>query len=167
MLLEAAPAPVKKGVDTDGDGREHPAKYFTGLDAETRAARERAIERRQDEGITGRALYEDLPGDDTPTRPSKYTRTALAEKVREEQKGPGKEAFLRAAAEVGGVRRAILRRVYDRGLKAWATSGHRPGATAEQWAIARVYSFLTGGKTRTTADADLAREADADAISKA
>lgn len=167
MLLEAAPAPVKKGVDTDGDGREHPAKYFTGLDAETRAARERGIERRQDEGITGRALYEDLPGDEAPTRPSKYTRTALAEKVREEQKGPGKEAFLRAAAEVGGVRRAILRRVYDRGLKAWATSGHRPGATAEQWAIARVYSFLTGGKTRTTADADLAREADADAISKA
>ena len=167
LLLDAAPAPVRKAIDTDDDGRAHPAKYFTGLDAKTRAARERAIEARQDEGITGRELYADLPGDEEPTRPSKYTRTEIAARVREEMKGPGKEAFLRAAAEVGGVRRGLLRQVYDRGLKAWATSGHRPGATAEQWAIARVYSFLSGGKTRTTADADIARQADADALSKA
>ncbi len=33
--------------------------------------------------------------------------------------------------------------------------GHRPGTTAVQWGHARVNSFISGGKTRTTADADL------------
>ncbi|MEK9696738.1 MAG: DUF5824 family protein, partial [Candidatus Poseidoniales archaeon] len=48
----------------------------------------------------------------------------------------------------------ILKQVYNRGMAAWKT-GHRPGASQQQWAYARVNSFLTGGKTRTTADADL------------
>ena len=39
-------------------------------------------------------------------------------------------------------------------MAAWKT-GHRPGATPHQWAYARVNSFITGGKTRTTGDADL------------
>ncbi len=36
----------------------------------------------------------------------------------------------------------------------WRT-GLRPGTTPEQWGHARVNSFISGGKTRTTADADL------------
>jgi hypothetical protein len=39
-------------------------------------------------------------------------------------------------------------------MAAWKT-GHRPGATPHQWAYARINSFITGGKTRTTADKDL------------
>ena len=39
-------------------------------------------------------------------------------------------------------------------MAAWKT-GHRPGTTPQQWAFARVNSFITGGKTRTTADKDL------------
>jgi hypothetical protein len=39
-------------------------------------------------------------------------------------------------------------------MAAWRT-GHRPGTTPQQWAFARVNSFITGGKTRTTADKDL------------
>jgi len=39
-------------------------------------------------------------------------------------------------------------------MAAWKT-GHRPGATPHQWAFARVNSFLTGGKTQKTTDADL------------
>jgi len=35
-----------------------------------------------------------------------------------------------------------LNTVYDRGLKAWKTGGSRPGATAQQWAIARLYKFV-------------------------
>ena len=36
-------------------------------------------------------------------------------------------------------------------------SGHRPGATAQQWAMARVNSFITKGKgTWGGADKDLA-----------
>jgi len=49
---------------------------------------------------------------------------------------------------------SILKQVYDRGMAAWKT-GHRPGTTQNQWAMARVNSFLTGiGKVRK-ADKDL------------
>ena len=36
-------------------------------------------------------------------------------------------------------------RVYNKGLAAYRT-GHRPGTTPNQWAMARVNSVLTGGK---------------------
>jgi len=57
-------------------------------------------------------------------------------------------------AEKTGISYAILKKVFDRGVAAWRT-GHRPGTTPEQWGYARINSFATGGKTRTTADADL------------
>jgi hypothetical protein len=63
-------------------------------------------------------------------------------------------AALQKKADKSGISLGILRQVYNRGMAAWKT-GHRPGATQQQWAFARVNSFLTGGKTRTTADADL------------
>ena len=61
---------------------------------------------------------------------------------------------LKDKAEKSGISLAILKKVYDRGMGAYQTS-HRPGTTPQQWAFARVNSFITGGKTRTTADADL------------
>ena len=63
-------------------------------------------------------------------------------------------------SEKSGVPYGILKKVYDRGMAAWK-GGHRPGTTPQQWAFARVNSFLTGGKTRTTADADLWKKASA------
>src|SRR6056300_543367 len=63
-------------------------------------------------------------------------------------------------SEKSGVPYGILKKVYDRGMAAWK-GGHRPGTTPQQWAFARVNSFLTGGKTRTTADADLWQKAKA------
>lgn len=146
-----------KRVDTDKDGTSHPAKYFEGLDRETRKKREKVIEERMEEGVKPPKLYEDLPGDeDAETEPSKYSKTKIAEDIREEIKKPGKEEFIRAASKVSGVKPSIIEEVYNRGMKAWSTSGHRPGAGPEQWAIARVYSFLTPtGKTRHTADKDL------------
>ena len=156
---EAVEKASKKRVDMDGDGQSHPAKYFTGLDAETKLRRERVIERRKKEGVKPPELYEDLPGDeDAKTKRSKYSKTKIAQEIRDEVKGKGKDEFLRAAAKVSGVKISILRQVYDRGMKAWSTSGHRPGAGPEQWAIARVYSFLSGGKTQKTADKDLWQE---------
>jgi len=65
-----------------------------------------------------------------------------------------KIAGLVKKAEKSGISYGILKQVYNRGMAAWKT-GHRPGTTPQQWAFARVNSFLTGGKTRTTADADL------------
>ena len=58
-----------------------------------------------------------------------------------------------------GVPYGILKKVYNRGMAAWRT-GHRPGTTPQQWAFARVNSFLTGGGARK-ADADLWSKASA------
>ena len=60
------------------------------------------------------------------------------------------------AAKLARVPKKVLDEVYARGLAAWQT-GHRPGASQHAWAMARVESFLTGGPTSKTADADLAR----------
>ncbi len=43
-------------------------------------------------------------------------------------------------------------------MEAWR-SGHRPGATQQQWGYARVSSLLTCGKTHYTTDSDLVRNA--------
>jgi hypothetical protein len=129
-----------------------PAKYLEGLTGEAREKRKKQIQAR----IKGKESYKELEGDeDVKTKPSKYTKTKLAAAVRDEIKSAGKAEFLRAAAKVGKAPKKILEEVYDRGLKAWSTSGHRVGASAQQWAKARVYSFLTGGKTTRTGDKDL------------
>ena len=39
-----------------------------------------------------------------------------------------------------GVPYSILKKIYDRGMAAWK-GGHRPGATQQQWAFARVNSM--------------------------
>jgi hypothetical protein len=127
-------------------------KERTKLTSEEKAKREKEMDRRKKDD---KPNYKPLPGDDkVKTKPSKYSKTKLADAVREEMKKPGKDEFLRAASKVSGVKRSIIEEVYDRGLAAWSGS-HRPGATAPQWAKARVYSFLTGGKTQRTADKDL------------
>ena len=52
----------------------------------------------------------------------------------------------------------ILKKVYDRGMAAWKT-GHRPGTTPQQWAFARVNSFITKSSgTWGKADKDLAKQ---------
>ena len=63
---------------------------------------------------------------------------------------------LKNKAEKTGISYGILKQVYDRGMAAYK-SGHRPGATAQQWAFARVNSFVTKSKgTWGGADKDLA-----------
>lgn len=64
---------------------------------------------------------------------------------------------LKNKSEKTGVAYGILKKVYDRGVAAWRT-GHRPGTTPQQWGLARVNSFVTGGKTQKTTDADLWRK---------
>lgn len=65
---------------------------------------------------------------------------------------------LQKKAKQSGIPYGILKKVYDRGMAAWK-GGHRPGANSHQWAFARVNSFIVGGKTRKTADADLWKKA--------
>ena len=63
---------------------------------------------------------------------------------------------LKNKAEKTGMPYNILKQVYDRGMAAWK-SGHRPGAGQQQWALARVNSFVTKSSgTWGGADKDLA-----------
>ena len=92
-------------------------------------------------------IYEDV---DFSTPSSIKKAYALYEATISEKKIAG----LVKKSEKSGISYGILKQVYNRGMAAWKT-GHRPGTTPQQWAFARVNSFITGGKTRTTADADL------------
>jgi len=63
---------------------------------------------------------------------------------------------LKKKSEKSGIAYSILKAVYDRGMAAWQ-GGHRPGTTPQQWAFARVNSFITKGPgTWGKADKDLA-----------
>ena len=67
-------------------------------------------------------------------------------------------AGLKKKSEKSGMSYSILKKVYDRGMAAW-TSGHRPGASQQQWAYARVNSFITKSSgTWGGADKDLAKQ---------
>ena len=60
----------------------------------------------------------------------------------------------------------ILKKVYDRGMAAWKT-GHRPGTTPQQWAFARVNSFITKSSgTWGKADKDLAKQVRGEDVEK-
>lgn len=67
---------------------------------------------------------------------------------------------LEEKARLTGVPMRAIQGSYDRGMAAWRT-GHRPGATQQQWGYARVHSLLLCGKTHHTTDADLVRAAKA------
>ena len=67
-------------------------------------------------------------------------------------------AGLRKKADKSGMSYSILKKVFDRGMAAWKT-GHRPGASQQQWAYARVNSFITKSSgTWGGADKDLAKQ---------
>ena len=76
---------------------------------------------------------------------------------------PAKELYetiagLKKKAEKSGMPYSILKKVYDRGMAAWR-GGHRPGTTQQQWAFARVNSFVTKSSgTWGGADKDLAKQ---------
>ena len=59
-------------------------------------------------------------------------------------------------AKKTGMPYSVLKKVYNRGMAAWK-GGHRPGTTPQQWAMARVNSFVTKSSgTWGKADKDLA-----------
>lgn len=64
-----------------------------------------------------------------------------------------KNALLRKCNE-SNIPYATLKQVYDRGYAAWHT-GLREDSTPQQWAFARVNSFIAGGMNTRTADRDL------------
>jgi hypothetical protein len=85
----------------------------------------------------------------------------IAKKVMKNEDHPAKEIYeqikgLKNKSEKSGMPYGILKKVYDRGMAAWR-GGHRPGASQQQWAFARVNSFVTKSSgTWGGADKDLA-----------
>ena len=72
--------------------------------------------------------------------------------------GSPADKALRKKSERSGFPLGILKEVFKRGKAAWKT-GHVPGTTPDQWAHARVNSFITGGKTTKMQDKALYQQA--------
>ena len=143
---------MKVRQDPDIKDREgtQPAKYYAGdMSKATKQARARHFEKKK----SGPA-----PGDKTAkTKPSKHT--LKYKQMFGEQEVNEKIEGLVKKSKKSGISYGILKKVYDRGMAAWKT-GHRPGTTPQQWAFARVNSFITKGKgTWGGADKDLAAKA--------
>lgn len=128
-----------------------PKKYYRGLSAKKKTQRRREIKKFGALGWKDPAAYVGFKTDKgVKTRKSGYTEEW-------HRRFPDAKS-LAAKAEATGVPLRFIEASYNRGLAAWRT-GHRPGATEQQWGYARVHSFLLKGKTFRTTDSDLAREA--------
>lgn len=128
-----------------------PSKYFGTLSKTRRKTRKREIARFGSMSWKDPRAYKGFKTDkNMKTRKSSYS-------ARWERKFPGVKS-LEDRAKVTGVPVSVLKESYNRGMAAWRT-GHRPGATQQQWAYARVSSLLLKGKTAKTADADLVKKA--------
>ncbi len=165
------PRKNKKSGTRDSKGRFIPQKYLDQYKGKRLKARIKEIEQRRDEYDQALDKY----GDE-----DKFPRTVLSKLYRPFETDKGvvskkssytKEAHKRgftgdldqkqqsASHYYGGtIPLKVLKTVMDRGRAAWASGGHRAGQTPESWGYARVNSFLVGGKTFWTADADQARK---------
>jgi hypothetical protein len=112
----------------------------------------------------GMAQAKKMKGDEPPLKKSTITKGhEIAKSIlkKEEKEHPAKMKYeeiagLKKKAEKSGMPYGILKKVYDRGMAAWR-GGHRPGASQQQWAFARVNSFVTKSSgTWGGADKDLA-----------
>ena len=80
------------------------------------------------------------------------------EGVIDESNGSPSETALKNKSKKSGFPLGILRQVYKRGYASWKL-GHRPGVPPQAWAMARVNSFIVGGKTTKMADKALYKRA--------
>ena len=126
-----------------------PENYYKGLTRKQNISRKRSATRRRKMSYKNPKAYRPFQSDKgVKTKRSSYTS-------RFHKKYPGVTS-LAEIAKATGISKSTLQTVYDRGMAAWRT-GHRPGATAQAWGMARVHSFVLHGKTWRTADADLAK----------
>ena len=145
---------VPKDKDTD-----QPKKYVAGLSDKDKKAHDRHLEKGSKKSDSDKSAYKQSPADKkAKTKPSVHTKKykqMFGEndvELNEVIKG------LKKKAEKSGMPYSILKQVYNRGMAAWK-GGHRPGTTPQQWAFARVNSFITKSSgTWGKADSDLAKK---------
>ena len=132
----------------------YPKRYYQGLTRKQKKERGREIQRFKRMSWKNPKAYVGFHTDTyVKSKPSNYT---LAWRKR----FPNAKS-LKEKARATGVPYPIIKKSYDRGMAAWRT-GHRPGATEQQWGYARVHSFLLCGKTYHTTDSDLVKIAKKD-----
>jgi hypothetical protein len=128
-----------------------PKKYFAGLSKTMKLKRIKEIKKFGAKSWKDPAAYVGFKTDvGVKTRKSKHVRKF-------KQMFPDVHS-LEGRAKATGVPLKYIKASYNRGMAAWRT-GHRPGASQQQWGYGRVDSFLTCGKTYETTDSDLVREA--------
>jgi len=128
-----------------------PFKYFRGLSSRKKTQRKKEIKQRSAISWKSAKAYK-------PFKTDKGVKTRRSSHTAKWKKMFPKVSSLNGASKVTGVPLSAIRKSYNRGMAAWRT-GHRPGATQQQWGYARVHSFLLCGKTFHSTDSDLAREA--------
>jgi hypothetical protein len=128
-----------------------PRKYFSGLSKTRKAERKREIKKFGAKGWKDPAAYKGFQTNvGVKTRSSHYT-------LNWNRLFPAAKSLTQKEVATG-VPKSYIEESYNRGMAAWRT-GHRPGATQQQWGYARVHSFLLCGKTHFTTDSDLVRKA--------
>ena len=134
-------------------GKLWPPKYFRGLSTRQKTQRAKEIAHFSKFHWKDPRAYTGFKTDrGTRKKSSSYTerwRKLFPDATSLEQK-----------AAATGVPMKEIKESFNRGMAAWRT-GHRPGATEQQWGYARVHSFLLCGKTYQTTDSDLAKSAKA------
>lgn len=153
---------------------EDDPEYFKGLSKDDKEERERVIAKRSKMDDDDPDAYKDFKSDKgVKTKVSKHTNkfkqmygesgwkaikeTYKMSKGLNEMSAAVKKG-LRKKAEKSGMPFGILKQVFNRGMAAWKT-GHRPGASQQQWGYARVNSFTTKSPgTWGKADKDLAKK---------
>ena len=129
----------------------YPKKYYQGLSTAKKTQRKREIRKFGSISWKNPRAYLGFKTDkNVKTKPSNYTSSW-------KKQFPDANS-LEDKSAVTGVPIQYITECYNRGMAAWRT-GHRPGATEQQWGYARVHSFLLCGKTYHTTDSDIVREA--------
>jgi hypothetical protein len=151
LALKSEGAAVPKDKDTD-----QPKKYVAGLSDKEKKSHDRHLEKQGKKSDSDKSAYKQSPADKVAkTKPSKFTnkfKQMYGEETLDEV------TAVKNKAEKSGMPYPILKKVYDRGMAAWK-GGHRPGTTPQQWALARVNSFITKSPgTWGKADSDLAKQ---------
>ena len=149
---------VAQDKDVKGKPGTQPKKYYKTLSKSEKEKRAAHFAKQKYRKSDDDDDYKPAPGDKgAKTKPSKFTKKfkqmyGEVNQIDEKIKG------LENKAKKSGMPYGILKKVYDRGMAAWK-GGHRPGTTQQQWAFARVNSFVTKSPgTWGKADSDLAKQ---------
>jgi len=159
--IQANPVEDKKlAQDPDVKSKDgtQPKKYYKTLSKTDKDKRASHFAKQDYKKSDGEKDYKPAPGDKgAKTKTSKFTKK-FKQMYGEDMTLDEAIKGLQNKAKKTGMPYSILKKVYDRGMAAWK-GGHRPGTTQQQWAFARVNSFVTKSPgTWGKADSDLAKK---------